>query len=470
MNKKIILILILSLISIFLNSCNDIVIPQSEPVQILNEQLLLDDNYDRFFNHVNHKKLIIKLTNKNATLLNQTMQEYFEQFGNYKSDTYIPASIYYEDSFGMIEMQDVAFRTRGNLSRTRFLDEDGNLQLNHLKLKFNAQFTTLERDGYLFGLEELDLKYNRNFDASYMNEFGALKLYDSLDVLSQKSSLVYVEVHIDNTINKIGVMTAFEPIDEWFIRRRFESKNNEIGDLYKSLWQQFGPANLTNIIEGSIGIKDADINYRPSYDLKTNKKTSNHEALNLLIDVLASNDIYYKKAFIETYVDLDQLARQFAVSLLLGNPDDIRSMANNYYLYFDIVSEKYYLFPYDLDHSLGQGWDGAPVFQNQLVDTELYHYGELFTFLSNQSNVNHPLFDIIFQLDQFKSLYETYLQTLLDTTFTFSFFKNFIDQYQSLYQQDIASSMIQLQFGYRDLESFIDNKRISVLAQLNETT
>lgn len=475
MNKKMYLFLTMVMFVLLLQSCQLVIIPEveidpeSELLPIEEEALLRDENYDRFFDEINHKKLVIIISDYNAKLLNSTMQAYYDRFGNYKSDTYVTSDIIYQDSFGTLEMQDVAFRTRGNLSRSRFLDDEGNLNFNHFKLKFNQQFSNMSRNGYLFGLEELDLKYNRNQDESYMNEFGALKLYESLDVHAQRATLIYVEVHLGDTIFQVGVMTAFEPIDEWFIKRRFESKDNQVGDLYKSLWQQFGPANLANLLEGSIGIKDVDNNYRPAYDLKTNKTSSTHEHVLLLVDVLASEDINYKRAFIETYFDIDQLARYFAVSLLLGNPDDFRSMANNYYLYFDIVKEKYQIIPYDLDHSLGQGWDGAPIFENQLTNTALYHFGEMFSFLSNQP-IHHPLIEVIFELEHFKKPYETHLETLLNTSFRFEFFKDYIDQYRLIFDDDLKTSMMPLPFGYRNLETFITEKRQSVINQFNETT
>jgi len=467
--KKFLNVVLIVAISVFIIGCETTLIPETDPVMIDEEEILLDDNYDRFFNHENHKTLVIFITQDQASLLDQSMQAYFDQFGNYKSDEYIMSHITYQDEFGTIDMQDVPFRTRGNLSRNRFLNEEGILQLNHFKLKFNQQFTDITRDGFLFGLEELDLKYNRNYDETYMNEFGAFKLYEAYDVVAQRATLIYVEVHIDEVIYKVGVMTAFEPIDEWFIKRRFDYKDGQIGDLYKSLWQQFGPANLANLKEGAIGIKDVSINYRPAYDLKTNKNTSTHDALNLLIDVLASEDMTFKKAFVEANMDIQALSKMFAVSFLLGNPDDFRSMANNYYLYVDSVTETYHFMPYDLDHSLGQGWDGAPVFENQLINNTLYHFGEVFSYLTGQE-VNHPLMEVLFDMDSFKFLYEAHLETLIQTSFTFDFFKAFIDTYKPIYEEDISNSMMSLSFGYRDLSSYISQKSEFVLNQIHTTT
>ena len=469
MFKKYLSLNLIVIISIFLSGCETTLIPETEPVIINEEEILLDNNYDRFFNHENHKTLIISITQEDALLLDQSMQTYFNQFGNYRSDEYIASTIKYQDEFGTIDMLDVPFRTRGNLSRNRFLNDEGNLQLNHFKLKFNQQFTTIERQGFLFGLEELDLKYNRNYDETYMNEFGALKLYDAYDVVAQRATLIYVEVHIDQIIYNVGIMTAFEPIDEWFIKRRFDDKEGEVGDLYKSLWQQFGPANLANLMEGSIGIKDVSINYRPAYDLKTNKNTSSHEALHLLIDVLASDDMNFKKAFIEANMDIQALSKMFAVSFLLGNPDDFRSMANNYYLYFDIVNETYHVIPYDLDHSLGQGWDGAPVFENQLITNTLYHYGEIFSYLAGQ-DINHPLMEVLFEIDTFKLQYKDHLEILIQTSFTFDFFKSFIDNYKAIYDNDVLDSMMSLPFGYRNLSDYVSQKSEFVSNQLHATT
>ena len=469
MNKKFLNLVLIITISVFLISCETTLIPETDPVTIDEEEILLDANYDRFFNHENHKTLVISMTQNQATLLDQSMQTYFDQFGNYKSDDYIMSTITYQDDFGTIEMQDVPFRTRGNLSRNRFLNDEGMLQLNHFKLKFNQQFTDITRDGFLFGLEELDLKYNRNYDETYMNEFGALKLYEAYDVVAQRATLIYVEVHIDEDIYKVGIMTAFEPIDEWFIRRRFDAIDGQVGDLYKSLWQQFGPANLTNLREGSIGIKDVSINYRPAYDLKTNKNSSSHDALNLLIDVLANEDMTFKKAFVEANMDIQALSKMFAVSFLLGNPDDFRSMANNYYLYIDGVTETYHIIPYDLDHSLGQGWDGAPVFENQLINNTLYHYGEVFSYLTGQE-VNHPLMEVLFEIDGFKRQYDAHLETLIQTEFTFDFFKAFIDTYKPIYDDAIMNSMMSLAFGYRDLATYISQKSDFVLNLIYSTT
>ena len=123
--KKFLNVVLIVAISVFIIGCETTLIPETDPVMIDEEEILLDDNYDRFFNHENHKTLVIFITQDQASLLDQSMQAYFDQFGNYKSDEYIMSHITYQDEFGTIDMQDVPFRTRGNLSRSRFLNEEG---------------------------------------------------------------------------------------------------------------------------------------------------------------------------------------------------------------------------------------------------------------------------------------------------------------------------------------------------------
>jgi spore coat protein H len=470
MMKKYMSLWMVLLTSVALASCQTELTssPNLMPPEVIEvHPTILDDNdYDRLFLRLSKKTLTIEVKEEDYSKLNETMHDYYDMFGSFKDDTYIQANVIYEDDLGIIKMKDVGFRSRGNLSRAPLLDELGNIIVNHYKLKFNVSFEGTIRNEFLFGLEELDLKYNRNYDETYMNELGSLQLYEAFDVYAQKATLMHVLLKVGEQLHAIGIMTAFEPIDEWFIHRRFHM-TDEVGDLYKVLWQNSGPSTLSPLSEGMYGIKDVSKNFRPGYDLKTNKDTSKHEALNLLIDALNHPNNHYVNEFIRTYFDLNYLARYFAVSLALGNPDDFRSMGNNYYVYFDPTLEKYYIMPYDLDHSLGQGWGGEPIFQDQLVDTNIYHKDELLEYLSGRA-MEHPLTEHLFGMDAFLLLYENALLEVVQAPiFTMTYFKGQIDLYQSFYEQEVSISMINAPFGYRNLSWFLEGKKDSVLSQLS---
>lgn len=460
-------LLLIVLLTFILSSCE---VALTEPPTISDTidprpHILEDETYDRFFNRISKKTLVIEVTEFNYQGLNATMYDYYRQFGSFKDDTYIPANVIYEDDLGVLSLDNIGFRTRGNLSRGPLYDEEGNVLVNHFKLKFNEIFSPSNSNGFLFGLEELDLKYNRNYDPTYMNELGPLQLYETFDVYAQKATLIHVTLKIDDTLYPMGVMTAFEPIDEWFINRRF--KDDAGGDLYKSLWQQTGPSTLRPLSEGDYGIKDVSINYRPGYDLKTNKDSSNHEALLKLVDVLNHPDKLFVDEGIETYFDIDYLARYFAVSLMIGNPDDFRSMGNNYYLYHMPIQDKYVIIPYDLDHSLASGWGGEPTFQDQLIDTDIYHLNELSEALSGEDHA-HPLIERLFKMESFKDRYESMLIEMIESdAFTIEAFEKQIDTYKGFYDEEVSASMISLPFGLRNLEIFIEGKKTSIRDQVN---
>lgn len=466
--RKIVLIINLITVSILIAGCDvPLTAETKEALPLTSTELLLEDpNYDRLFFRESKKTLTIEVTRSNYESLNRSMEAYYREFGLYKDDEYIPSNVTYQDDLGVIAMEDVAFRTRGNLSRRPLFNERGEVIPNHFKLKFNRSFENISRTPYLFGLEELDLKYNRNYDSTYLNELGSLQLYEAFEVHAQKATLVHVYLKLDDTLIPMGVMTAFEPVDEWFIARRFEGADAN-GDLYKVLWQQSGPSTLASLHEGSYGIKDVGTNFRPGYDLKTNKNTSTHLALRSLVEALNHPDTLFVEEAIETYFDLDYLSRYFAVSFALGNPDDFRSMGNNYYLYYAPLEKKYYIIPYDLDHSLGQGWGGEPVFQDQLIDTTLYHRWELLEYLSG-SEREHPLMEHLFKMDIFRDKYEAMLSDIVNSeSFSFQFFYQQILRFEAYYEKEVSVSLINAPFGSRNLESFLEGKKQSILRQLD---
>lgn len=467
--KKIILILIIMLMISFITACNDnLTNNEMEDYESNQDQDLNDYTFDRLFLGYNKKIITIEITKDEYKKLDEKMLEYYNEFGTYRSNFYIKSNVIFKDDDGEIYVKNVGFRTRGNLSRKRIVDENGDIVINHYKLKFNENFDEELNNSnrFMFGLEELDLKYNRNFDETYMNEYYSLRLYNEYGVFAQKSTLVIVQLKIDDIVHKMGIYTAFEPIDELFIRKRFDN-SNLIGDLYKSLWQQFGPALLVlpENLE-AIGIKKVNINYRPAYDLKTNKSTSSHEALLYLLESM-KKEYNHRKIFLEAYFDFDYMAKYFAISLLLGNPDDFRSNANNYYIYFEPLSEKYYIIPYDLDHSLGQGWDGSPVYENQLVNTPIYDYPEFFDYALGV-DLNIPFIETLMSIKEFQELYEKYLiEIATSKSFDFDTIRIIIDEFQESYGDEVDNLMLNLDFGYRDLENYLKSKKESVLEQLN---
>ena len=259
-------------------------------------------------------------------------------------------------------IRDVGVRMKGNTSRTDFYDpEEGIYNLIHLKLSFQETFDkeayygneaqvwteqarSARKDRTFATLEKLDLRWNRCDDSTYLKEYYAYTIYRDMGILAPRTNLCsfrWAGTHM-------GVFTINEPIDKLFLARNLP-KSAQGGDLYKLGWA--GRHNASFLSTGSIGIEDEDAGEFYAYDLKTNKKTSTHEALTSLITQL--NGPALTKEKLEELVDMDYFLTYAAVSYLLGNPDDLRANYNNCYIYFRPDTGKMLVIPYDYDRCLG---------------------------------------------------------------------------------------------------------------------
>lgn len=255
----------------------------------------------------------------------------------------------------------VGVRMKGNTSRTDFYnDEDGIYNLIHLKISFQETFDDPEYYGdealkwskeeraarkkrTFATLEKLDMKWNKCDDSSYIKEHYAYEMYRANGLLAPHTNLASV----DWSGLHMGVYTVYEPIDKIFLEKNLPDTQLG-GDLYKLGWTGSG-ANFTST--ASIGIEDEDAGKFYCYDLKTNKKSSTHEALKNLITTLNSGNV--SKNTFETLVDTDYFLRYAAVSYFLGNPDDLRNNYNNCYIYFRGDTDQLLVIPYDYDRCLG---------------------------------------------------------------------------------------------------------------------
>lgn len=264
-------------------------------------------------------------------------------------------------------IEQVGVRMKGNTSRTNFYsEEEGIYNLIHFKISFQETFDEEEyygadalkwdsdesrkaRKNRTFAtLEKMDLRWNKCNDGTYIREYYAFEVFRANDVLAPRTNLTSVDwagVHL-------GVFTLCEPVDKVFLKRNLPDAQQG-GDLYKLGWTGHG-ADFTAI--DSMGVENEDKGEFFVYDLKTNKKKSDHAALKKLINSL--NDGSMTKEELAKLVDMDYFLRFAAVSYLLGNPDDLRSNYNNCYIYFPPEGGCLFI-PTDYDRCLGltHEWD-----------------------------------------------------------------------------------------------------------------
>ena len=336
---------------------SDPTISTTEPVPV--EELLL---YEKLFDPNTLVEIDIQMSEEELQKM-QDDYDYYSSIGS-KSPIYRRANVVITLDGTAYEIEDVGVRMKGNTSRMPFYDqEQGIYNAIHFKLDFQETFDDegyygadaqqwsskelrQERKNRTFAtLEKLELRWNKCVDSTYLREGYAYDLYSAHGVLAPRvnqCSMDWSGVHL-------GVYTVNEPVDEVFLAKRLPVEDLG-GDLYKCSYADF-----TNI--GSIGIENEDKSEFYSYDLKTNKKTSQHETLITLIRTLNSGMVT-KESFAQL-VDVENFLNYAAVSWYVGNPDDLRNYYCNYYLYFLKSSGKAIIIPYDCDRVFGSAvhWD-----------------------------------------------------------------------------------------------------------------
>lgn len=313
----------------------------------------------------------------------------------YKNDIYFPVTVKLTMNDEEYRLYEVGLRMKGNTFSRGVIAEEGKIvQPFSFKLSFDETFDddyyaefglkkswTSVDDDYkarksrtLFGMEKVDVKWNRSNDPSMITQaFSFAKFAEWTPLgLSPRSTLSAMRITTEQESLNMGVYIINESIDKKMLRRFF-NKEEAGGDLYKVLWPS--DLNMTNragvstliatddgyaVNPDLIGIEDTWNGYHPVYDLKTNKKTSAHEALiNLIttLDTAGTLPLEDRIDALESVVDIPSFLAYAAVSYLLGNPDDTRWNDNNTYIYFHPTTHLAYFIPYDFDWSLGVTWD-----------------------------------------------------------------------------------------------------------------
>ena len=313
--------------------------------------------YDQLFDP--DRKVLVDIQISDGEL--QKMQEDYDRYSSFgsKSPIYRMADVVITiDGVGYL-IREVGVRMKGNTSRVDFYSAaDGIYNAIHLKLDFqqtfddeayygsdakvwaNKDLRKARKDRTFATLEELELRWNKTNDNTYLREIYAHELYASEGVLTPLINLCSLDlggVHM-------GLYTVNEPVDKLFLEKRLPAADLG-GDLYKCSRK----SSFTT--DTSIGVEDEDKGLFYAYDLKTNKKTSDHSALKGLIQALKDPAMTREK--FASLVDVDRFVTYAAVSWFVGGTDDLRNNYNNFYLYFLKSSGKAIIIPYDMDMCLG---------------------------------------------------------------------------------------------------------------------
>ena len=405
--------------------------------------------YKEFFNTENHISLHLDISASELKKIQKDYENYSSKGS--KSPIYRMADLYVtitKPNGTKLEykIEQVGVRMKGNTSRANFYDSNGMYNLIHFKVSFQETFddeayygsdaitwtddaARKARKNRTFAtLEKIDIRWNKNADATHIREHYAYELYREMGVLAPRTNLASVDIGNDHA----GVWLFYEPIDKLFLEKNL-SPEALGGDLYKLGWTSEG-ATFTSF--SSYGVEDEDAGKFYVYDLKTNKKTSDHSSLKNLINTLNSSSCNKEK--FASVVDVDNFLMFAAVSYIVGNPDDLRNNYNNCYIYFRKDNGKMILIPYDLDRGLGVNKDWNPSGNHMTTDSPFNE-----TAIGNSgSKQKNPLFTKgILNSNFYKNEYVEALKIVGSSDMLkISTFEEHFNTAKSLYSNDVRTS------------------------------
>lgn len=372
----------------------------------INDSLNIDYSAFESREHTEEEQLYLELFDPNSVVnveINisdaelQKIQDDYVKYEKMKSKSPIyrkADSVTFTVNGKQYTLEEVGVRMKGNMTRTSFFANNEMTDLIHFKLDFGETFddkTYYGADAKVWTdkkerkarknrtfatLEKIDLKWNATYDSTYMRQAYAYDMFRDYGMLATRSTAAPL------TVGKTycGIYSLNEPIDSVFLEKYLPAEEQG-GDLYKCGWTDNG-ATLTS--DCSIGIENEDNCEFYNYDLKTNKKISQHEAMKNLIRVLNSSTL--NNETFESAVDKDYFVKFAALSYFSGNCDDMRNCYNNYYIYFRPNGKAVFI-PYDFDRCLGITY-GADPSGNGMTEVSPFSKSAL---LQNQSQRN-PLY------------------------------------------------------------------------------
>lgn len=287
-----------------------------------------------------------------------------------------------EAAFEGASLGTIGLRFKGGVGTlTECFDSTGALTCSKLSMKL--KFNEYETDSRFFGLKKLNL-HSMRWDDSHLHDRVAYRLYRDMGIAAPRSSWAQVRVNGETQ----GLYAMVEQIDGRFTADRWPKAGDE--NLYKEVMFSFevasafaGDATAKAAYEGALGEFRTEA-YFTSH-LETNEETPNHEALLAFSEALEAAAPNARRAVLEQYMDLDELAKYMAVDDAIWNWDGITAVytgtdyswtvAHNFYLYAGPEAAQFTLIPWDMDGAMNpsNGFGNIPHWTQTPADcTKLY--------------------------------------------------------------------------------------------------
>ncbi|MDR2981373.1 MAG: CotH kinase family protein [Puniceicoccales bacterium] len=211
---------------------------------------------------------------------------------------------------------------------------------NTAKKPFKVNTNEFVKKQKIGEVSAFSLRNNIN-DPSALQEVLAYQLYREAGVPSPRTSYARVYLTVPGKYEKqyLGLYSVVENINKTFAKEHYESKDGaifkpETRDLFSYLGDDWSK-------------------YEKSYDPKT-KISATDSARVIAFAKLVTNGTDKEFANqLGDYLDIDEVARYFAVTVWTAGLDSILSMGHNYFVYLDAKTNRFQILPWDLDHTFG---------------------------------------------------------------------------------------------------------------------
>ncbi|KAA3611920.1 MAG: hypothetical protein DWQ01_07500 [Planctomycetota bacterium] len=258
-------------------------------------------------------------------------------------------------------LMDVGIRPRGFSARSS------------KKFPWKLSFTEFVPGRKFHGLKKFNLGGDAT-DPSLCRSTLTFRIHRAMGVPAPRTHHVWLTINDGRKIK--GTFINFEQVDDEFVDAWF---GNDTGDLYKC--RNKGP--LPGVPGG-----EADLQYiwpgtpevyrnRPSYEEKINDE--NFVLFANFVDFINNADDAAFRAGIGSWLNVDGFLRAMAVDMTIGGWDGYWIGANNYYLYWNVDSQRFEYLPWDTDHTFGMDYVVYPIygdFGNNWAARGYYNWGK----------------------------------------------------------------------------------------------
>lgn len=217
--------------------------------------------------------------------------------------------------------------------------------------------------------------------------------------------------------------------------------------------------------------------YSNAFTQKTRIKDMDLAPLIAFMRFLSEADDATFAAELSRYLDVEALATYLALNNLLVNTDALVGMNNNYYLYYDDVTQRFTLLMWDANESFGKpGMGGASATHDIYTGLQANNTSAMGGRMRGGFGGSNILATRFLNTPEFMALYEQELQRLYQELFSSGFLAEHIEMYAALVREANNNGQITDPTAYEQavsrMLSFVEQRQayLAGLPLFSETT